>query len=190
MSNTQEVVFDYFVQQAEWRERKAKEHPEDSRNNKSAFALRQLADYVRGLSADDYRVKRLALLVCPTGEAMPGEEARVVASQVGFTAKIVTTPAESLRNFLEAALRDFRADSSVIEPSEQLRFILDHASEPEALDALSFLRSWLDDVEEDLVLKARVEGWPWQRIADSLGQSKQAVWERYRDPQDRSPDDS
>jgi hypothetical protein len=189
MSSAHESVFDYFVLQAEWREHKAMKHPEDARNNKSAFALRQLADYVRDLSPDDYRVKRLALLVCPTGEALPGEEATMVARQVGFTARIVATPAESLGIFLDAAMRDFQADPSSIEPAEQLQFIVDHQDSPEGLEGMRYLRSWLDSIEEDLVLKARVEGWSWQRIGDAIGQSKQAVWERYRDPQDRTPDE-
>ncbi len=190
MSSTQEAVFDYFVQQAEWRERKAMEHPEDSRNLKSAFALRQLADFVRDLSPDDYRVRRLGLLVCPTGEAVPGEEASMVASQVGFTSRIVTTPAESLRIFLDAAMRDFQADPSSIEVSELLQFIVDHQDSPEGLEGIAYVRNWLDSIEDDLVLKARVEGWSWQRIGDALGQSKQAVWEKYRDPDPRDTADT
>jgi len=190
MSSAQEAVFDYFIQQAEWRERKAMEFPEDSRNQKSASALRQLADFVRTLSPDDYRVKRLALLVCSTGEAMPGEEASMVASSVGFQAKIVTTPAESLRIFLEAAMRDFQADPRFLRPSEPLQFILDHQDAPESLEAMGYLRGWLNSIEDDLVLKARVEGWSWQRIGDALGQSKQAVWEKYRDPDPRDTADT
>ena len=36
--------------------------------------------------------------------------------------------------------------------------------------------------EEDLVNKARVEGWSWFGIAEALGRSRQAVWEKYQRP--------
>jgi hypothetical protein len=63
-------------------------------------------------------------------------------------------------------------------------------SDPDSLFAVGLLRRWAEDAEEMLVLKARVEGWSWKRIADELGRSKQAVWERYRDPEERTPDDN
>jgi hypothetical protein len=57
------------------------------------------------------------------------------------------------------------------------------------LERVGVLRLWLDDIEEELVLKARVEGMSWAEIGSNLGRSKQAVWEKYRDPQDGSADD-
>ena len=68
---------------------------------------------------------------------------------------------------------------------ELLRAIGD--DDPEDLEAIGIMREMLDTREEELVLKARVEGWPWSRIADALGLSEQAVREKYRDPQDRHP---
>ena len=39
-----------------------------------------------------------------------------------------------------------------------LQFIEEHAEEPEALDAVGTLRSWLDSIEDDLVLKSTRRG--------------------------------
>lgn len=188
--NAQEATFDFLVEQAEWREKKAAEHPDDPRNLKSAFALRQLADFVLTLDPSDYRLKRLEILVCPSGIATPGEAANNVASRVGFLNGVVPPPSQSLRAFIDAALDDFRSDPTTIEPVEQLRFILDHEDSPEGLDAIGHLRVWLDSTEDQLVSRARIEGWPWQRIGDSLGQSKQAVWEKYRDADPRDTADT
>ena len=44
-----------FVAEAEWREQKADEYPEDFRNGASARALRELAQFVESLSVDDPR---------------------------------------------------------------------------------------------------------------------------------------
>lgn len=51
-----------------------------------------------------------------------------------------------------------------------------------ALSAIGALRAWLQEAEEDAVVRARVEGYPWGRIARCLGRSKQGVWEKHRDP--------
>lgn len=68
-----------------------------------------------------------------------------------------------------------------LDPWALVEDVLDH--EPgTALAAISGLKSWLEEMENDTVLRARVEGWPWERIARSLGRSKQSVWEKHRDP--------
>ncbi len=55
--------------------------------------------------------------------------------------------------------------------------------EPEpALRAIGLLHRYLDEVEDEWVLKARVEDRPWSYIATLLGRSKQTVWEKHRDP--------
>jgi hypothetical protein len=65
----------------------------------------------------------------------------------------------------------------------------DDLTEPsEALVAIGELRRWLELQEGEAVLKARVEGRPWGFIAERLGRSKQAVWEKYRDPDETTSD--
>jgi len=49
-----------------------------------------------------------------------------------------------------------------------------------ALRAVALLRDWLEEREAALVIKARVEGWTWPRVADALRRPKQVVWEQYR----------
>lgn len=56
-----------------------------------------------------------------------------------------------------------------------------------ALPAVAALRDLLEDLEESAVVRARIEGMSWSRIGALLHRSKQAVWERHRDPQDPSP---
>lgn len=41
-----EVLTTYLRSQAEWRDHKAFEYPDDQRNEQSACALRSLADYI------------------------------------------------------------------------------------------------------------------------------------------------
>jgi hypothetical protein len=45
---------------------------------------------------------------------------------------------------------------------------------------VALLRDWLEQREAALVMKARVEGWTWPRVADALSRPKQTVWEQYR----------
>ena len=49
-----------FEMQAEWRDEKAEEWPEDVRNGRAAEGLRGLAEYVRHLPYDDPRLRHLA----------------------------------------------------------------------------------------------------------------------------------
>lgn len=56
----------------------------------------------------------------------------------------------------------------------------------EALFAVGALHMWLADREMIGVFRARAAGHPWTWIAERLGRSRQAVWERYRDRTDDS----
>jgi hypothetical protein len=49
------------------------------------------------------------------------------------------------------------------------------------LEAIGLLASWLAEREEVLVLRARREGWTWERIARRLGRTRQSVWEKHKD---------
>jgi DNA-binding NarL/FixJ family response regulator len=48
------------------------------------------------------------------------------------------------------------------------------------LAAVASLRLLLDSLEELQVTNARAHGWSWQRIAEALRVSKQAVHQKYR----------
>lgn len=48
------------------------------------------------------------------------------------------------------------------------------------LAAVAALRLLLDSLEELQVANARARGWSWQRIAEALHVSKQAVHQKYR----------
>jgi hypothetical protein len=78
----------YFIDQAEWRDRKAEEYPDDHRNAQSAAGLRELAAYVAMLPDDDERLRMLAALDPLEGDNlvpfMPGEEAGRMASRFRF----------------------------------------------------------------------------------------------------------
>ncbi len=52
MAKSQEPLALCFDWQAEWREHKAEEYPDDYRNTNTALALRELAKYVRSLPHD------------------------------------------------------------------------------------------------------------------------------------------
>lgn len=75
--------------QAQWRERKSAEFPDDDRNARSAAALRDLAAYLR---ADPQRIHRdslLALFVDPNdGTFIPGELVERAVNRHGFDAPV------------------------------------------------------------------------------------------------------
>jgi DNA-binding NarL/FixJ family response regulator len=48
------------------------------------------------------------------------------------------------------------------------------------LAAVASLRGLTESLEELQVTRARAQGWSWQRIADALAVSRQAVHKKYR----------
>lgn len=54
-----ETVVEYIEQQARWRESKAEEYPEDTRNQRAADGLHEMASYVRSLPLTDERLARI-----------------------------------------------------------------------------------------------------------------------------------
>lgn len=65
-----------------------------------------------------------------------------------------------------------------MKPNDLIAFA--DAEEPApGLEAIAALRKWINKREADLVVKAQVEGMPWNQIAGLLGRSKQAVWEKH-----------
>ena len=59
--------------------------------------------------------------------------------------------------------------------------VLEAQSPPLAcVGAVAEMRRWVDDVLEEYVTLARMDGSGWQEIANALGVSRQAAWHRYR----------
>jgi hypothetical protein len=87
MKNTQDMLADYFFDQARWRWEKAGEHPEDSRNEVTAKELSELADWLRTLPDDHPDIMAIRTLHGPGGwevdAILPGEEASRLASRFG-----------------------------------------------------------------------------------------------------------
>lgn len=57
---------------------------------------------------------------------------------------------------------------------------LDRLSPLAGLSHITRARQAIDALESKLVLAARVEDVSWGKIADALGRSRQAVWEKHR----------
>lgn len=55
----------------------------------------------------------------------------------------------------------------------------------EALFAIGLLQVWLADQQMVRVFQARAAGRSWSWIGSRLGLSRQALWERYRSPEER-----
>jgi len=55
-----------------------------------------------------------------------------------------------------------------------------------ALFAVGLLNVWIADQEMIQVFRARAEGRSWSWIGSRIGRSRQAVWERYRSPEERN----
>ena len=85
MTDIRTALADYLNDQAAWRQGKADEYPEDPRNQRSAKALRQLAQYVLSLPSGDERLRMLAALDWVAwGRFVPGAEAGRVVARIGF----------------------------------------------------------------------------------------------------------
>jgi hypothetical protein len=107
---------DYFRSQAEWRDRKAEEYPEDKRNVQSAAALRSLADYVEpidGREAEGPSGKRILSRVYDVEQhlteqhltegtlTLGGERTKREVARYGFGQPVTD---ESHKKFLEDLL--------------------------------------------------------------------------------------
>jgi hypothetical protein len=71
-----------FELQAEWRDQKAEEYPDDARSARAAEGLRGLAGYVRNLPDDDPRIRHLAQ-VWSSPNSDPGA-ANLMVEKYGF----------------------------------------------------------------------------------------------------------
>ena len=71
MNEGQRAIADYLLEQARWRGEKAEQYPEDARNLRCAAGLKELAEYVLGLSPTDERVLELTTLGVREGMFSP-----------------------------------------------------------------------------------------------------------------------
>ena len=78
------AIVNYLLAQAEWREQKAVEYPDDNRNAQSAACLRSLAAYILGRTGDDKALRELATLAVRDGMFMPFTEGAWLISRFGF----------------------------------------------------------------------------------------------------------
>lgn len=82
----QRRLADYLVGQAEWRESKSEEYPDDKRNADSAAALRRLAAYVAGLPASHSTLRGIDRIqrAYDCDVFLPGERGGELISRYGF----------------------------------------------------------------------------------------------------------
>ena len=80
----------YLRQEAQWRDGKAVDYPDDPRNARSAETLRALADHGDGLPEDDADFRALEAIQerYALGVFAPGEEAERLISKLGFHAPV------------------------------------------------------------------------------------------------------
>lgn len=91
-------------------------------------------------------------------------------------------PAPVRGNFDRQEILTLSASQVILTPmAEPAEMVAQTASEdPEVgLRGVESLRALLEAVEELQVRRARKLGWSWQRIAELLGVSKQAVHQKY-----------
>ena len=114
-SEFRNAVVTYLNEKADWRTRKAAEHPEDARNARSAAALRELAGYVETLADDDANLAALAAVQAryDLDVFAPGEEAAWMISRLGFDA-----PFAEPERFMAALVTAEVADTVDLEHDE------------------------------------------------------------------------
>jgi len=120
----QERLVEYLEQQADWRERKAEEYPEDARNASAAHGLHELAEYVAALPATDARLARLFaeydgydVAGDPLDEFAVGAEAAALVSRFRFD----DPPTESCAAFLDRLAGTMAEDREIATDEEVAR---------------------------------------------------------------------
>lgn len=102
------ALADFLVDQAAWREAKAREFPDDPRNRRAAEGLDELARYIRKLGEDDPRIlslERAGAFDPADGRLMVGDQALRWASSFRFN-----RPDEGFEPFLRVFIDLLRAD--------------------------------------------------------------------------------
>jgi len=79
------------------------------------------------------------------------------------------------------------SDTSAKLKRSLLRRIECHAAFLSALEAIVETRAYLNNAERAAIAAAREKGASWEDVADALGVSRQAVYQRYRHRNGNSP---
>ncbi len=180
-ATTRNALASHLRDQARWREIKS---DEDLGNAQWATYLDELADWVE---AQPPRHPELVRLDRVWGEF--GLDVFTVSgpqsSQLTSRPRVGVEAAQWLKTFVETFIEETLEMLEDGDPGNCLEWIQD--PDPKiALPALRRLQYRLEEWEEEAVLKAQVEGMSWARIGDLLGRSKQTVWEKHHDRNDRS----
>jgi hypothetical protein len=101
----------YFERQSMWRRRRAQEHTDDPRNEQSAEALAEVADYLRSLPMDHPCVKAVdaydAHFPGRIGESgLEVGSASYPATRIGFGGRERFDPRQELSRYIEQGLAD------------------------------------------------------------------------------------
>lgn len=117
MSST--TLAEYFRAQAEWREQKASEYPDDQRNAQSAAALRSLAEFVETDERAAESVKALEPFEYDTGVFQGGEQVNREVARYGYGYAVTDgTHEEVLRELVVLCL------------AEAYEFVAEHGDDP------------------------------------------------------------
>lgn len=112
------AIVNYLLEQAAWREQKAVEYPDDSRNAQSVACLRSLAAYVRGRTEDDEVLSELATLAVRDGMFMPFTEGAWLISRFGY-------------DFSTEDYAGFLASLTTVTRREAIAFAREHGALPD-----------------------------------------------------------
>jgi hypothetical protein len=185
--STRRALAEYLSSQASWRSVKAEEYPEDKRNAEWSDRLRRLSAWITTLPDTHDDLKQI--------DRIWGRYGLDVFSTAGpDTDEYVSRPNTDNFDSWLAQFTDAFTDESInaeAETGDEYASLISLAQEQDpaiALRAVRALSYATAEWEEEAVLRARVEGYPWSRIAALLGKGRQTVWKKYRDPDELESD--
>lgn len=148
---------EYFRSQANWREGRAEEYPDDKRNEQSARALQSLAEFVE---SDEPNVQVVAALegdLHPDSHALGGEETARAVSRYGYGYPATdASHGDFLEELVQLCLRDayeYAREHGEDWTDSLYEFELEAAKEGVPLPPYYFSRRprWLESEAEEAV---------------------------------------
>jgi len=182
---TRKSFAEYLQDQARWRREVAERFPDDDRNVMWAHRLDELSQWVLTLPNDHPDLETINQVWSRYGLDVFSVTGPISQS---MTSKPAGEPEAWLEGFARTyAEEEMESYFDVLGDENLLETAQEH--DPQiALVAIRRLRSEIDLWEEEAVLRAQVEGYPWSRIGALLGKSAQTVWKKYSDPEDETID--
>jgi len=156
-----QVIADYFQGQSDWRSQKAEEYPDDHRNEANAYALAELAEFVRQAPENHPVIAAVADYGVYGDVFGAGEESGYMVSRYGFGHWTEDDHAGFLSE-LAKVLRRERAEVDLEEAVRELRLSTERTE--------SARRD-----RDDAIREASAAGVPLRSIADLAQISYQAV---------------